>query len=62
MLVHIEQGADENKRILQEGSKSVIAAIHLDPSAEPYLLTVNLDSGSGSTTMRFVIKVDGPTQ
>ncbi|MDQ6873319.1 MAG: hypothetical protein M3037_15150 [Gemmatimonadota bacterium] len=62
MFVQIEQGTFENRRVLQAGSKQRIAAIHLDPSGELYFVTINLDSGSGSITALFVIKVDAPVQ
>ena len=62
MFVQIEQGTFENRRVVQAGTKQRIAAIHLDPSPEVYFVTINLDSGSGSSTALFVVKVDAPVQ
>jgi hypothetical protein len=59
MLVRIEQGTFESRKLLDAGSRQLGAAIHLDVSPDPYFVTITLESGSGSTTALFVVKVDG---
>lgn len=58
MTVRIEQGTFESRRLVDARNRQYGAAIHLDVSPDPYFVTITLESGSGSTTALYVIKVD----
>ena len=57
-LVIIEHGTFRDRQRVSLVEQPVAAAIHLDPSPDPYFVTINLETGGGSRTALFVVKVD----
>jgi hypothetical protein len=57
-MVSIEHGTFRDRQRVSLVEQPVAAAIHLDPSPDPYFVTIDLDTGGGSRSALFVVKVD----
>ncbi len=57
-VVIIAHGTFWDRQPVSLAKQPAAATFHLDPSPDPYFVTINLETGGGSRTTLFVVKVD----